>query len=237
MKSANEIVRKTAKPGRAVKPKGETAADGRNVSALTPSKREQGASERREAIVAAGLAEFTAKGFANTRLEDVAKRAGVAKGTIYLHFKDKEALFQELVRTALVPIAARLAGFALPDGISLKKTMETFAGMWASEVVGTPRGDIIRLVISEGARFPSLAEFYYREVVSIGIAGMRKLVEVAIARGEIKNTAFAEFPQLIVAPAMVAVVWQGLFGKFAPLDVDAMMRAHINLIFSEGRAA
>jgi AcrR family transcriptional regulator len=66
-----------------------------------PSKRAVGATERRAAIVAAGLEEFTAKGFAATRLDDVAKRAGVAKGTIYLHFQDKDALFKELVRTAL----------------------------------------------------------------------------------------------------------------------------------------
>src|ERR1700712_2223172 len=66
------------------------------------------AAERREAIIAAGLDEFIARGFAATRLDDVAKRAGVAKGTIYLHFEDKEALFEELIRTAIVPLISRM---------------------------------------------------------------------------------------------------------------------------------
>src|SRR5262245_48488186 len=72
------------------------------------NRRAEQAAARRTAILAAALDEFSARGFAATRLEDVAKRAGVAKGTIYLHFKDKEALFQELVRTMLSPVVARL---------------------------------------------------------------------------------------------------------------------------------
>ena len=78
-------------------------------SAKPPSGRAARAAERRQAIIEAALDEFVARGFAATRLDDVAKRAGVAKGTIYLHFKDKEALFQELIRTALVPLIGRLA--------------------------------------------------------------------------------------------------------------------------------
>lgn len=115
--------------------------------------------------------------------------------------------------------------------------MAAFAEMFAREVVGTKRGDIVRLIISEGTRFPSLAEFYYREVVAHGVAGLRKLIEYGIARGEIRNAAVAEFPQLVVAPALVAVIWQGLFGKQAPLDAAAMLRVHIDLIFNERRAA
>src|SRR6187397_1166596 len=78
-------------------------------SAKPPSSRAARAAERRQAILDAALDEFVARGFAATRLDDVANRAGVAKGTIYLHFKDKEALFQELIRTALVPLMGRLA--------------------------------------------------------------------------------------------------------------------------------
>src|SRR5882672_7129741 len=67
------------------------------------------AAERRDAIVEAAMDEFIARGFAATRLDDVAKRAGVAKGTIYLHFKDKESMFEELIRTAIVPLVSRLS--------------------------------------------------------------------------------------------------------------------------------
>ncbi len=190
------------------------------IAAGRPSKRAVGASERREAIVAAALEEFTARGFAATRLDDVAKRAGVAKGTIYLHFTDKEALFQELVRTALVPLIARLANPPTVGG-SVRSLMEGVADMLAHEVVGTKRGEIVRLIISEGTRFPELAEFYYREVVAHGVAGMRKLVEYGIARGEIRNEGLLQFPQLVIAPAIMSIVWQGLFGKISPLDTKS----------------
>jgi AcrR family transcriptional regulator len=206
-----------------------SASAGRIVK---PSARAARAAERRAAIIAAGLDEFTARGFAATRLDDVAKRAGVAKGTIYLHFKDKEALFQELVRTALVPVIGNLMAAPAAGG-SVRDVLERFAETFVREVAETKRGDIVRLIMAEGARFPSLADFYFREVVSRGIAGMRKLIEYGIARGEIRNARLADFPQIVVAPAMVAVMWQGLFGRHAPLDAMAMLRVHLDLIFGE----
>jgi AcrR family transcriptional regulator len=199
-----------------------------------PANRAARAAERRTAIIAAGLDEFTTRGFAATRLDDVAKRAGVAKGTIYLHFKDKEALFQELVRTALVPLIGNLMATPAAGG-SARDVLERFAETFVRDVAQTKRGDIVRLIMAEGARFPSLADFYYREVVSRGIAGMRKLIEYGIAHGEIRNARLADFPQIVVAPAMVAVMWQGLFGRHAPLDAMAMLKVHLDLIFGERR--
>lgn len=200
----------------------------------TPSNRAARAAERREAIIEAAMDEFIARGYAATRLDDVANRAGVAKGTIYLHFEDKEALFQELIRTALVPLIGRLAA-PPPAGGSVRAALENFAQTFAREVVATRRGDIVRLIIAEGARFPDVADFYYREVVARGIAGMGALIELGIARGEIRNEGLAQFPQIVVAPAIVAVIWQGLFGRLAPLDATEMFRVHLDLIFGERR--
>jgi AcrR family transcriptional regulator len=200
-----------------------------------PSNRATRAAERREAIIAAGLEEFVARGFAATRLDDVAKRAGVAKGTIYLHFKDKEALFEELIRVAIVPLVTRLGAPAV--GGSVRDMIESFARAFIQEVATTKRGDIVRLIVAEGPRFPNVADFYYREVVSRGLAGMRALIELGIARGEIAQKNLARFPQLLVAPAIVAVIWQSLFSKHAPLDANEMFRVHLDLIFGERRAA
>jgi AcrR family transcriptional regulator len=201
-----------------------------------PSNRATRAAERREAIIAAGLDEFVARGFAATRLDDVARRAGVAKGTIYLHFKDKEALFEELIRTAIVPLVTRL-GAPPALGGSVRDMIENFARAFIREVATTKRGDIVRLIVAEGPRFPNVADFYYREVVSRGLAGMRALIEIGIARGEIAQENLACFPQLLVAPAIVAVIWQSLFSKHAPLDANEMFRVHLDLIFGERRAA
>jgi AcrR family transcriptional regulator len=201
-----------------------------------PSSRVQRAADRRQAIIEAALDEFIARGYTATRLDDVAQRAGVAKGTIYLHFKDKEALFQELVRTALVPLIGRLAA-PPPEGGSIRAAFENFVETFVREVVTTRRGDIIRLVLAEGPRFPDIADFYYREVVSRGMAGMRKLIELGIVSGEIRQLGLKDFPQIVVAPAMVAVIWQGLFGRHAPLDATAMLRVHLDMIFGERRTA
>jgi AcrR family transcriptional regulator len=194
------------------------------------SKRALRALERREAIAAAALEKFTARGYAATRLDDVAARAGVAKGTIYLHFKDKEALFQELVRTVLVPVIPRFTG-PPPAGVSARAMVEGFAEMFIQNIARTKRGDILRLIMAEGVRFPSLAEFYYHEVVERGLVAMRQMIDYGIARGEIRGDGLTRFPQLVVAPAMLAIVWQSLFANYAPLDTLAMLRAHIDLIF------
>jgi AcrR family transcriptional regulator len=180
--------------------------------------------------------EFIARGFAATRLDDVAQRAGVAKGTIYLHFKDKEALFQELIRSALVPLISRLA-VPPPAGGSVRAALERFAQIFVQEVVTTRRGDIVRLIVAEGPRFPSVADFYYREVVSRGMASMKALIELGIASGEIRNEALARFPQIVFAPAIVAIIWQGLFGRHSSLDATELLRVHLDLIFGERRTA
>ena len=194
------------------------------------SSRAERAAERRAAIVAAALDEFIARGFTATRLDDVAKRAGVAKGTIYLHFKDKETLFEELVRTAIVPVVDRLTT-PPPLGGSVREALEAFAQTFMREVVATRRADIIRLIVAEGPRFPAIADFYYREVISRGLAAMRGLIEIGIARGEIRLGELKNFPQILVAPAIVAIVWKSLFERHEPLDANEMLRVHLDLIF------
>src|SRR5450631_3449712 len=139
-----------------------------------PSNRAERAAERRGAIIEAALDEFVARGFTATRIDDIASRAGVAKGTIYLHFKDKESMFEELIRTALVPLIGRLHAPPAMGG-SVRDMIEGFARMFIQEVANTRRGEIVRLIVAEGPRFPSVADFYYREVVSRGLAAMRAL--------------------------------------------------------------
>src|SRR5215510_4660852 len=121
--------------------------------------------KRRAAILAAALEEFAARGFAATRLDDVARRARIAKGTIYLYFRDKESLFQELVRTMLSPLVGTIEAAPLRD-VPIRSVAEMIIDMFIKEIYGTRRKDVIRLIISEGPRFPKLAEVYYREVIA-----------------------------------------------------------------------
>ena len=214
-------------------PRAQAARSGAGSKAASvPTNRAERAAERRTAIVDAAMEEFVARGFAATRLDDIARRAGVAKGTIYLHFKDKESMFEELIRTAIVPLVGTLTG-PPPAGASIRDALEGFARVFIQEIATTRRGDIVRLIIAEGPRFPAIADFYYREVISRGLAGMRALIELAVARGEIRSAELARFPQIMVAPAIVAVVWKTLFERHAPLDALEMVRVHLVLIVGD----
>jgi AcrR family transcriptional regulator len=192
--------------------------------------------ERRDAILAAALDEFAGRGFAATRLDDVARSAGVAKGTIYLHFADKETLFQELIRLEIGPVVAALEGMSHAD-VPLRQVMGQLIEVFVREVLETRRKDVIRLVITEGPRFPKLAEFYYREVISRVMRTIQSMLRRAHERGELVSDAPVRFPQLLAAPGIVAVIWSGLFERFEPLDVRAMMRAHFETLLADGGAS
>jgi len=234
----NEATKKTRKtaPKPASRRAGASAdPPGSKLAPKPASNRAERAAERRGAIIEAAMDEFIARGFAATRLDDIARRAGVAKGTIYLHFKDKESMFEELIRTAIVPMINRLWATPPQPGASVRDMVEGFAKTFIEEVATTRRGDLVRLIVAEGPRFPEVADFYYREVVSRGLGGMRALIELGIARGEIKQKNLAQFPQIMVAPALIAVIWQSLFSRHAPLDAIEMFRVHLDLIFGERR--
>src|SRR6476646_8681048 len=157
------------------------------------SARAKRSAERRGAILAAALDEFAARGFAAARLDDVARRAGVAKGTIYLHFADKEALFEELIRIELGPVVGALEQASHAD-IPFRQVTDQLIEVFVRGIFETRRKDVIRLVITEGPRFPKLAEFYYREVISRVLAIIRAMLRRAYQRGEIKTDTLVRFP-------------------------------------------
>ena len=185
---------------------------------------------RLQAILDAALDVFSEKGYAATRLEDVAARAGVAKGTVYLYVPSKQALFEALIRSAIaLPIEAleqRIAALDVPAEAMLR----TLFAWMRREVLGTRRKEIARLVLSEAGRFPEIAEFYHREVISRGLGILRRIAETAVARGEFRSDALARFPQLAIAPAVVAIIWGGLFERFEPLDIEGLFEAHLELL-------
>jgi AcrR family transcriptional regulator len=190
---------------------------------------------RRQAILESALAEFAERGFAAARLDDVAARAGVAKGTLYLYFKDKEALFEELIRSAVAPLMDRLGRIAAAPDLSPIHALDAFFALFEKEVLGTDRKLLLRLIIAEGARFPAVAEVYYREVVTRGLRLMRGLAERASAEGVFATKAASRYPQLIVAPLLLAVIWDNLFARMHPLDVTGLLHAHLEVLTGEAR--
>jgi AcrR family transcriptional regulator len=210
------------------------AAEAARAATVPASARKVRSAERRDAILSAALDEFSTRGFEAARLDDVARRAGVAKGTIYLYFRDKESLFQELIRAMLTPLVGTIEAMGEAE-LPLTVLADHIVELFVREVYETRRKDVIRLMISEGRRFPKLAEFYYREVLSRIIAAVRSLLRRAVARGEVPE-ALADFPQIVAAPGLVAIIWSGLFERFEPLDVRKMMKTHVDLLFAPRRA-
>jgi AcrR family transcriptional regulator len=199
--------------------------------ALKPRKRRKAEPEaRRQAILGAGLAVFAADGFAAAKLDDVAAKAGVAKGTIYLYFRDKEDLLEQIVRDAAAPVLAQLQGMAalpdVPTAALIAKIFEVFR----TQILATDRKLVTKLVLTEGARFPKIAEFYHTEVISKGLAIVRTIAQRAAARGEYLPPEVEHFPHLVFTPVMFALLWDGLFSKFDPLDVEGLLSAHHKIL-------
>ncbi len=182
--------------------------------------------ERRKTILDAGLSVFSSQGFSAAKLEDVALKAGVAKGTIYLYFRDKEELFEHIVKSAVEPILDQLQVMtAIPD-IPTNTLLANIFEIFRTQIFETDRKLVLKLVLTEGSRFPKIAEFYYKHVISRGFMMIRLIAQRAKLRGEPLNPEIDQFPHLVFAPLMMTVMWDGLFSKYEPLDVEALLSAH-----------
>jgi AcrR family transcriptional regulator len=190
---------------------------------------------RREAIMQAGLAVFADEGFAATKLDDVAVKAGVAKGTIYLYFRDKQDLFEQIVRDAVVPVIARLENIAQAPDLPAEVVFKALFELFRTEVLETRRKHVLRLILTEGPRFPALAEFYHREVVSRGLKHIGELLRRSAAKGELSSDSIVKFPQLVFAPLLMAVMWDALFARIDPLDLEELLTTHCELLIGKAK--
>ena len=186
--------------------------------------------ERPDEIVEAAFTEFSEQGYADTRLDKVAARAGVSKGLVYLYFKTKEELFKAVVRRFLVPKIEGLRTAVLEYEGSIEAFFRGPLQAFARDVIDSPVRHVLRLLIAEGPKHPDLTAFYHDEVITRGLSLLRVLVERGETSGEFRSTRLGEFPQLIVAPVVVALLWRVLFERHAELDTDALIDTHIDLL-------
>jgi AcrR family transcriptional regulator len=148
-----------------------------------------------------------------------------------LNFTDKEALFEAIVRSVMSPVIATIRAVDFSAITCVREAIEQFALPPIRELATSRRADVIRLLIAEGPRFPRLAEFYYSEVIEPGLTQLRLLLHRAVQTGEIADQRMAGFPQLLAAPVLTAILWQGLFQRFDPLDVEAMLKTYLDIYF------
>jgi AcrR family transcriptional regulator len=186
---------------------------------------------RPDEILAAALESFAERGFAATRLDDVAARAGISKGTLYLYFKGKEDLFEAVVRARLLPNLERLEAlvqtFEGPSGPLLERLLLTMA-----DVMGSQVGAIPKLVIAEAGNFPGLARFYLDAVVRRGLRLIGKILRRGIERGEFRAVDVDHAVFCVIAPMLIAALWKNSLEPHddAPLDAHALTRVHIDLL-------
>lgn len=176
---------------------------------------------RPQELLAAALDLFVEKGFASTRLEDVAKRAGVSKGTLYLYFENKEELFKAVVRENIVPAIGAaediIAGF---EGNSAELLRCILMGWW--ERIGvTKASGITKLMMAEAGNFPELATFYNEEVISRSTAMISGMLEAGVARGEFRPMNVAMLTQVLIAPVLTLMMWKHSAGPCADVALDA----------------
>ncbi|WP_431855156.1 TetR/AcrR family transcriptional regulator [Azospirillum sp.] len=196
----------------------------------TPPRWRRRKEARPQEIVAAALDVFTERGFAATRLEEIAARAGISKGTLYLYFPNKEELFKAVVRSAIVP-NLEMAEHLLHDfpGSSMEILARLLEGI-GGRIMASKVGGIPKLMIAEAGNFPDLARFYLDEVINRGFRVVGAVIERGVARGEFRPVNVAHTVRLVIAPMLMIAVWRSSFEPVEgrPLDVRGLLAEHLD---------
>jgi AcrR family transcriptional regulator len=187
---------------------------------------------RHQDILDAALAVFAEKGFSAARMQELAKRAGISQGTLYLYFASKEEIFKSLVAESIGPQISTLAQAArefkgpTPDLIRLVMRA-IFAFMLSSN-----RAVLPKLIIAETGNFPELARFYKTEVTDRMLAIFEGMVRRGMERGEFREIDPKHGGRLVFQPAMFAAIWRASFGAFdsEPYDYQGLIETHLDVV-------
>jgi AcrR family transcriptional regulator len=183
-------------------------------------------------ILDAALAVFAEKGYAATRMDEIARRAGVTKGTIYLYFESKDAVFRSLVQESIgATIQSVTAAAERFEGSSADLLRMVLRGI-GTFVRVDDRVVLPKVMIAEAGNFPGLAEFYRREVIDRGLGLLTSVIARGTARGEFRAVNPEHTAKLCVAPLLVAIFWRTTFGKFdtVPYDLNGLIETHIDVL-------
>lgn len=187
---------------------------------------------RPQELLAAALDLFVERGYAATRLDDVAARGGVSKGTLYLYFDNKEELFKAVVRENLVSVLDEAEDYiAQFEGTSSELLREFFLGWW-QRIGETKLSGITKLMMAESGNFPDVARFYHEEVISRTNALVISVLDRGIATGEFRALDTVNANLVIVAPMVMLLMWKHSFNscRLEPISSSAYLDCFIDLI-------
>ena len=189
---------------------------------------------RPQELLAAALELFVEKGFAATRSEEVAARAGVSKGTVYLYYPSKEELFKAVVRENLAAHIAEGVETAAQHQGSMRELLEAFMHEWWERISTGPAGGISKIMMAEARNFPDLAAFYMDEIILPTHQLVGTLLERGIAMGEFRPVPIAETVQILISPLLQLVMFQQAFGACSQhcpaMDPQVLLSAQLELM-------
>lgn len=188
--------------------------------------------DRPAEITEAAMQAFAENGFAATKVEDVARRAGVSKGLLYLYFRTKEDLFKAVVRSFISPKIDALAETVANTELSAEEFLRGPFLLFAQSVPKSPARVLVRLLVSEGPKHPDLVEWYWENVVSKGLTAMRSIIKKGVDRGEFRDSALNDFPHIFAAPIVFSMLWKILFEQHDSLDTDRFIEAHLEFVLN-----
>jgi len=192
------------------------------------------AEDRPREICAAALDVFAEKGFAAAKLEEIARRAGVSKGTLYLYFEDKEQLFRAVVRQTIAPNIDAVKEALTSADLPFAETIRQFLPRFAMIATTLPVGAVAKMVIGESRNFPELAKVWHDEVVSKALGMVGGLVVRGQERGEVRPGDPRLFAFSLMGPMVLGVLWRETLQPVggAPLDLEALARQHAEAVLA-----
>lgn len=202
-----------------------------------PKKKAIGVRAQRKAarpieILDAAFEEFVAHGYVATRVEDIAARVGVTKGTVYFYFETKEVLFEEMFKHMSAPMADIRAQLKTLSGPYPDRIKAFFHFFYERIVLDRKSREMLRFILSEGSRFPHVVDRHYDEAIAPMFDAARELYEQGVAAGELRASAALQIPELTLSPAILLSFWYMLFADRKPRDVKAFIDGHIDLILN-----
>jgi AcrR family transcriptional regulator len=202
------------------------------MEARTDTRRRRKA-ERPQEILEAAFVEFSRNGYAMTTLDRVAEHAGVTKGTIYVYFENKEHLFismvREVTKAALDTVHEMLETH---EGSTADLLRAQFSFIYQHIVEDRRRREVLRMLIAEAPRFPELADRYHQEILRPCLDMLRQAIQRGMDRGEFRNSAIIDLPQIVIAPIALVDLWMMMFDDRQPLDMKAYFNAHLDLVLN-----
>lgn len=187
--------------------------------------------ERPEQIVSAAMEVFARKGFAAARLDDIAAKAGVSKGAIYLYFPTKEDVFRAVVEQGVAPNLDHVRAMIAASDLPFPQLARGMIGVIANLAATSPLGGIVKMVIGEARNFPELARVWHERLVTPALATLGGAIAQAQARGELRPGDPRHYAFGLVAPLLMGVIWRETFTPIGaePIDIPALAQQHLEL--------